>query len=50
MRPNGTSQQALEFLKRSMSVKEIAAKLKVNECSVRRWRQEHQSSKKKRVR
>lgn len=54
MRPNGTSQQlskrrqwALELLKQGKSVKEAAAKIKVNERSVRRWRQEQKHPKKK---
>ncbi len=57
MRPNGTGeqlskrrQQALDLLKCGVSVKEIAAKLKVTERSVRRWRQERQSPKKKSIR
>lgn len=57
MRPNGTGkqlskrrQQALDLLKRGVSVKEIASKLKATERSVRRWRQERQSPKKKSVR
>lgn len=56
MRPNGTGeqlskrrQQALEMRKCGVSVKEIAAKLKVTARSVRRWRQERQSPKKKSV-
>jgi len=54
MRPNGTSKQlfkrrqwALELLKQGKSVKEAAAKIKVNERSVRRWRQEQKHPKKK---
>ena len=54
MRTNGTSEQlskrrqrALELLKQGKSVKEAAAKIKVSEHSVRRWRQEQKYPKKK---
>lgn len=53
MRPKGTSeqlakrrQQAFELLERGQSVKAIAAKLKVSERSVRRWRREKRQPKK----
>lgn len=54
MRPNGTSQQlskrrqrALEMIQQGKSVKETAAKMKVSERSVRRWRQERKQRRKK---
>lgn len=53
MRPNGTSKQlakrrqpAFELLERGQSVKAVAAKLKVSERSIRRWRQEKRQPKK----
>jgi len=56
MRPNGTSEQlskrrnrALGLLKGGKPVKEIAAQVKVNERSVRRWRQEQRHPRKKRT-
>jgi len=53
MRPNGTSEQlskrrkrALGLLKSGKSAKEIAAKVNVNERSVRRWQQEQRHPRK----
>lgn len=54
MRPNGTSEQlskrrqrALELIQQGKSLKEAAAKIKVSERSVRRWRQERKQRRKK---
>lgn len=54
MRPNGTSKQllkrrqrTLELIKQGDTVKQAAAKVKVTERSIRRWRQEQRHPQKK---